>query len=140
MRSYHYFLFAFITKYECQTHDVYPKYNILHRKLQYFKYVAYYKNKNIISLYSRRTILPYLFTIVVGRHGNITILRISSILFDDKNSGQSLSDCVMESHGSHFLRKDERDILFIWKIGRTRRKEVYIYFDAINERYDLNRV
>ena len=74
------------------------------------------RNKNIISLYSRRIILPYLTTIVVGRHGNITILRISSFLFDDhddETSGQSLSDCVMESHGSHFLRKDERDVLFI---------------------------
>ena len=118
LRSYHYFLFAFITKYECQTHDVHPKYNILHRKLQHFKYVAYYKNKNIISLYSRRIIFPYLTTIVVGRHGNITILRISSFLFDDhddETSGQSLSDCVLESLRKPFSFDKMREIFFFYE-------------------------
>ena len=34
-----------------------------------------------------------------------------------------------------------REIFFLYeKLGVQEEKEIYIYFDAINERYDLNRV
>ena len=65
---------------------------------QNFKYVSYYKNKTNIPFYSRRITFPCLTTIVVGRHGNKTMIRVSSFLFDghdDEVSRQKLSGCVI---------------------------------------------
>ena len=59
------------------------------------------RNKNNVHLYSLRNTFPYLTTIVFERHGNITMIRVSSFLFDgydDKTSRQNSSDYVITGH------------------------------------------
>ena len=63
--------------------------------------ISYYKKQNNVHLYSLRNTFPYLTTIVFERHGNITMIRVSSFLFDgydDKTSRQNLSDYVITGH------------------------------------------
>ena len=97
------------------------------------------RNKNIISLYSRRIIFTYLTTIVVGRHGNITMILISSFLFDGhdtETSRQNLSDSVIIGFppSKTICFEKMREIFFLSNKLSVKEEKKFIYILTLEKK------